>query len=370
MNVKKQLRVLLRLTEYALIWSAIFMFYVVIRFANLNNIVTDVSVYQIPFTFGGLLFLAFSIGLLFGTATGIIERYFFNKKVEKLPFSLIVLIKSAVYFLTVFMVMGIADILTFLYFNPYQYSGVLPELIDYYSSGSIQLILFYVFVCSIIFTLIRNSNRLLGRGTLLNYLLGRYHRPKVENRIFLFVDLKGSTSIAERIGHIQYARLVQECFGDLTKPVLSNNGNIYKYVGDEAIITWLTSDKDSYNQSLQCFFDFKRLIGGKRAFYLDEFDVLPEFRGGVHGGEVTVAEIGKVKSEIAYHGDVLNSASRMLDLAKADEHDIVLSDEILKNCNKQKNIKIEYKDEIQLKGKEEKIKIYSAAMVNGVQSIQ
>jgi adenylate cyclase len=39
---------------------------------------------------------------------------------------------------------------------------------------------------------------------------------------------------------------------------------------------------------------------------------VPEFKGALHGGNVVVSEVGKYKSEIAYHGDVLNTTSRML----------------------------------------------------------
>jgi len=45
--------------------------------------------------------------------------------------------------------------------------------------------------------------------------------------------------------------------------------------------------------------------------YLDLYGVYPEFKAGLHAGKVVVTWIGDIKKEIVYHGDVLNTTSRL-----------------------------------------------------------
>jgi adenylate cyclase len=46
------------------------------------------------------------------------------------------------------------------------------------------------------------------------------------------------TSFVVPVVTIRYSKLIQECFAELTDPVLQIKGQIYHYVGDEAVITW------------------------------------------------------------------------------------------------------------------------------------
>ncbi|MFP4365353.1 MAG: hypothetical protein ACLFR1_15935 [Spirochaetia bacterium] len=54
----------------------------------------------------------------------------------------------------------------------------------------------------------------------------------------MFLDLTSSTAIAERIGHVQFLSLLRDFFMDVSEAVIAHGGEIYKYVGDEAIILW------------------------------------------------------------------------------------------------------------------------------------
>ena len=50
----------------------------------------------------------------------------------------------------------------------------------------------------------------LGQGILLNFLIGRYHRPREEERIFMFLDLRSSTTIAEKLGEEKYFNFIRQ----------------------------------------------------------------------------------------------------------------------------------------------------------------
>ena len=92
-------------------------------------------------------------------------------------------------------------------------------------------------------------NRLIGPGVLRNFLLGRYHAPREEQRGLLFVDLVGSTAIAERIGATRFLALMNQFVYDIGGALEGSGGAIYRYVGDEAIIS-LARRRDS--RPLRC----------------------------------------------------------------------------------------------------------------------
>ncbi len=75
---------------------------------------------------------------------------------------------------------------------------------------------------------------------------------------------------------------------------------------------------------------------------------------------------GEIKSEIAYHGDVLNTASRMMDLCKTYQKDLILSENIVKQLDIEiEEVEIEFQDKLQLRGKDKWLNIFSACPENG-----
>ena len=157
----------------------------------------------------------------------------------------------------------------------------------------------------------RQLDRFLGPGVLVRYMLGRYHRPHREARIFMFLDLKSSTALAEELGPEAYYGLINEFFRDISGPVLANAGEIYEYVGDEVVLTWKEEQGIKDANCIRVFFDIDRIIEKKNQRYLDRFGVVPEYKAGVHVGEVMTAEIGDLKKGLVFNGDVLNTGSRI-----------------------------------------------------------
>ena len=64
--------------------------------------------------------------------------------------------------------------------------------------------------------------------------------------------------------------------------------------------------------------------------YKKTFGLLPEFKAGIHLGEVTTGEIGVIKRDITFSGDVLNTTARIQGLCNQYEVDILVSDELLR----------------------------------------
>ncbi len=172
--------------------------------------------------------------------------------------------------------------------------------------------LVYFIISSLSINFFLQMNRKIGPGNMIKLLLGRYHKPHDENRIFMFLDLKSSTTIAEKLGHRIYSQFIRDCFQDLTDSLLRYKAEIYQFVGDEVILTWEQDRGLSGQACIRTYFDFKDALLYRRDYYLRTYNTTPEFRAGMDMGIVTATEIGDIKREIAYHGDVLNTAARIL----------------------------------------------------------
>jgi adenylate cyclase len=151
-------------------------------------------------------------------------------------------------------------------------------------------------------------DRMLGRGNLWRLLRGRYHRPRIEERIFLFLDMEGSTAAAERIGAAPFLALLAEAVRHATPAVVESGGEIYRYVGDEIVATWQGGRADA---ALAGAVGAIRALDDAAPGFVARFGVPVRLRGGLNGGPVAVGEIGDARREIVYLGDPVNVAKRL-----------------------------------------------------------
>jgi adenylate cyclase len=202
-----------------------------------------------------------------------------------------------------------------------------------------------------------------GQGVLISFLLGRYHRPKEEDRIFMFIDLTSSTAYAESLGHLRYSQLIQDCFFDLTDVVVKRHAIVYQYVGDEVVLTWDVETGLDQANCLRSFFDFDRAIQARRDHYLSRYGMLPQFKAGLNAGVVTAAEVGEIKKELAYHGDVLNTASRIQGKCNELGSRLLLSESLRKRIGEAHGFAFHLLGRVELKGKKDPVDVYDARMV-------
>jgi adenylate cyclase len=192
-----------------------------------------------------------------------------------------------------------------------------------------------------------------GPGVLWKLVTGKYYHPRDEERVFMFLDLRSSTEIAERIGHKRFFELLRELFQDVTKPVLDSSGDIYQYVGDEVVITWPVPRGIQDGNCIECFFRIERALAAKREEYVARFGVVPDFKAGVHVGAATVGEIGVVKKDIVYSGDVLNTTSRIQEECNRYGVNLLASSELLRRLALEPGYQAVPLGEIHLRGKSE-----------------
>ncbi|MBO9564157.1 MAG: hypothetical protein J7621_15335 [Niastella sp.] len=221
-------------------------------------------------------------------------------------------------------------------------------------SSHIKAAIFWGFVVGVT-QLFLQINSKFGQGDFWNIIRGRYNTPKEEKRIFMFLDLNASTTIAERLGDEHYHALLKDFFADITVPILENKGNIYQYVGDEVVIAWNYEDGKENMQCIRCFFDMKLHIQKLKDKYLQRYGLVPSFKAGVHCGRVIAGEVGIIKRDITYSGDVLNTTSRILDKCGELNEEVIASSDLLSELYSVRNYITRSLGAIKLKGKEKEV---------------
>lgn len=197
-----------------------------------------------------------------------------------------------------------------------------------------------------------------GPGMFWSMLIGEYNKPKVEDRIFIFLDINEATAIAEGLGHELYFRMLRKFFSDITMPVLANDGEIYQYVGDEIVLTWRNTPENKI-KSLKFLRHMYFMVERKADEYQRRFQNVPRFKAGVHAGEVTAGFVGVLKRELIYSGDTVNTTARIRSICHEVNESFVLSGAFINDFHTPHGYRIKAIGRIELKGKIEHTKLYS-----------
>ena len=178
----------------------------------------------------------------------------------------------------------------------------------------------------------------------------------------MFLDMKSSTTIAEKIGHVKYFEMLREYYSDLSDPILQYYGEVYQYVGDEIIVSWRLKNGIEDNNCLKCFFAMKETLRNRSEKYQSKFEILPSFKAGFHVGKVTTGEIGVLKKDIVFSGDVLNTTARIQGLCNKYNVDILISDQLKNKMNIQSEFQIQSQGINELKGRNEVIELFTVQL--------
>lgn len=204
-------------------------------------------------------------------------------------------------------------------------------------------------------------NEKYGPGMFGKLLLGQYYRPKREERVFMFLDMRSSTTIAEEIGEESYFNLLKDCFADMTGPILDNAGEIYQYVGDEIIVCWPLDRGIDQGRCVRTYFGIKNRLEKRAAYYRANYGVVPEFKAGFHFGQVMAGEIGVIKRDITYSGDVLNTTARIQSKCNDLGVDHLISGPLWKKIERHfPDGGEQVSDQMELRGRQERLDLYRA----------
>ncbi len=200
-------------------------------------------------------------------------------------------------------------------------------------------------------------NRKLGPGVLWQWISGKYHRPKAEERIVMFLDMRDSTTLAERLGDVRFSGLVKAFISDVSRAVQECKGEVSHFIGDEVVATWRP---DRGFRDARCLRVVKRsneLIDRRRAYYERTFGLVPEFKAGMHIGPVVATEVGEAKSEIVLHGDAMNTAARIQGECNRYGEEFLVSQALLDRLGRPEGWRSTPIGDLELKGKQKPVPV-------------
>lgn len=218
----------------------------------------------------------------------------------------------------------------------------------------------YYYLLSILVSFLGRLRKSFGQHVFYNYLVGKYANPLEEERTFLFLDLNGSTQLAEKLGHVKYSRLLNKCFDDIINALERFSYDIYQFVGDEMVLTWPATEKDD-GQAIRMFFAIQEKLQIARGSYKLLFGEIPTFKAAVSTGTVTATLVGGKEKNIAYHGDVLNTTARLLGLCKKYGRNILFTGFYNRLVTKNQKFSTERIATIKLRGKANQSEVFSVS---------
>lgn len=310
--------------------------------------------------FDSNILVSASTSLATGLMIGVFEVFYVNAWFQNRSFFEKIIFKSVVYTIAIIFAAFIIVV-----FGHVVSQGVSPFsdtvwnfVVSFFTNFAFWSIICYYSLAIIISLFHKEVSDNMGQAVSINFFTGKYHHPKSEDRVFMFLDMKSSTAHAEKLGHIRYFHLLKEYYDDISQPILNCGGEIYQYVGDEIVISW-KAKKDFGNNALDCFFAMKGALSEQHKKYLSKYGIAPTFKAGLHFGNVTTGEIGLLKKDIVFTGDTLNTTARIQSLCNRYEVDLLVSEDLLKTIKSKELYEFQSLGEVQLKGRNQEIELFS-----------
>jgi len=310
-----------------------------------------------------VIVLSAFMGILYGAVLGTADYYLDRHYFRKMTLGKIICYKAAISLsmsLVIFALLSTVDI-----------TLIIPSMIP--SEGVlfnqkpwrylIYLFMVFYFLMTLLISFINQVNKKYGPGVLIPLVLGKYRNPIEEERIFMFMDLKSSTSIAETLGHLKYSAFIRDSFWDINQVLAPYNAEVYQYVGDEIVVSWRVDDGLQEDCCILFFFACENQFLNRIDYYQNNYGFFPEFKAGIHMGKVTAVEIGDIKRDIAYHGDTINTTARIQSVCNTYNKNFLASEYMLDNTGLKSHFKTESLGMIKLKGKMAEIGIASIERV-------
>lgn len=303
--------------------------------------------------------IALFLGGVYGVSLGLTGYYLDKSAMRQQSLGIVILFKALISLAVLILLLLLIRYFLYdhiiaptLYLQP----GSLTDKVWKYAAN---LLMVYYFFMTLVISFINQVNKKYGPGVLLPLLFGKYRNPVEEDRMFLFMDLKSSTTIAEQLGHLKYSAFIRDCFADINEVLFPFRAQVYQYVGDEIVITWPENEGLKNLACIRFYFACKRQFSLRSHYYQSTYAALPQFKAGLHTGRVTAVEIGAVKRDIAYHGDTLNTASRIQSVCNQFNKDFLTSAHLVNKLKPDDSISTISMGKILLRGKKDPIEIVS-----------
>ncbi len=351
-----------RLLFNLLFWTALFTFILAVRYYDIGKIAFIDLPVEIPVH---RIFLnGFVLGFFVGIFYTIVEVRLESLRFYDNSLSKIILLRTIYLFIVSQITLAVVAYANY-YLDAAQRNIDVSQVgyVRYLFSATVQFLFLGALIGNLMLSIFHTLRSKIGYTDFGNLLTGRYRNPSDEERTFMFLDLKSSTTIAEKLGHRKYSRLIQDCFRDLTETLLETKAEVYQYVGDEAVLSWPVNVAITNANCLNAYFHFADILKSRSDHYKKMYGLVPQFKAGINLGDVTVVEIGVLKRAIVYHSDVLNTAARIQALCNEHGKNLLIAGTV-KEQLKNTNFSFEFIGNILLRGKTEEVGVYSVERVN------
>ena len=310
----------------------------------------------------GIMLQMLQFALFMGFSHGVYDILILKDEMDCRPVWQSLLIRSLYFFAAI----STSKILCILLLRLKSGEGIVNEdglyaLIDAIHDPSEQAQVITFFLVAYLITFVRSVHKKFGTRVFWNTLLGKSQEPLEEDLIFMFIDLRHSTELAEELGHVKYSTFMKDYYKLLSNCCEENQGEIYQFAGDGAFLTWHTSACKHRARPVDCFYDFSVCLERIAPKFIRKYGKAPSFKAAAHCGRVITTEVGNFGSELAYHGDVLNTTSRIQTLCGRLGQEFLISEELYSELPKPLPHDYLSKKEgfFELKGKKHEILIFS-----------
>lgn len=321
-------------------------------------IIAEIYNLNITSRFLSVLLISVILAVLYGLCLGFVGYYVEKQILRGKSLGVLIILKALISF---GLLLGILALLRYVLFEPVigPWLNIHRPLHEEVWKGLFWLLALYYFVANIVISFINQVNNKYGPGILIPLLLGRYRNPREQVRIFLFMDLRSSTTTAEQLGHLRYSAFIRDCFMDINAVLYQYRAQVYQYVGDEIVVTWPEAEGLKDHNCIAFYFACRKQFQDRETYYLSNYGFLPEFKAGTHTGKVTAVEIGEVKRDIAYHGDTLNTAARIQSVCNDYDKIFLISEDLINKLGSHQKMSVQSMGRVLLKGKSSEIGIYA-----------
>lgn len=339
----------------ALVWTVIDFLYLLIRL-RIPGISPDRDIFDYA-SFNAILLREVIVFIISGVMAFLLFFQAHSNTIE-LPLGINFLLKTGILIILAFL-------MNFLFYFIYSVS-----FLNNSAAGSLNKFIHYAFDSSwmvkktpgwlLTFLLLQVIVEMIKKyspGIFFDVLMGKYRHPKVEKRIVMFIDLKDSTPIAEKLGNVDYFRFIRQFIEIVSTALIQYHGRIYQYVGDEIVVSWSYNPKNA-RRCIDSLIETRKLIQRRGESFRRQYDITPEFRVGIHIGDVTIGEIGIIKKDLAMSGDTMNTTARIRSACSELNHKFIVSKDVIDTLDL-KEWQSESLGIIDLKGKNDGIELFA-----------
>ena len=177
--------------------------------------------------------------------------------------------------------------------------------------------------------------------------------------VIMFTDIRGFTSMSEKMAPDDVAHLLREYFTEMVDIVFRNGGTLDKFIGDAIMALWGAplSTEDDADKAMNAAIDMQRALVDLNRHWEATGKPAIDIGIGINFGEVFAGNIGsEQRMEYTVLGDAVNTASRLC--SKAAKGEIMISEPFYKRLKKPP--KVEAREPIPLKGKSKPVANYLA----------